>query len=467
MTTFPDPLENQPEDISRWTGSFWWSLPAHKKTRDAKEWETVRALLAAGDWQEPGDSKEDRKKGGSLTAWRALIAGTRFEWVLKALDEGLAPAVDQAPHWWASKYWRGRGLRDVFMPAYPIPTEAVALEKYQAQEELREAVAQRFHQAWPQLATWFMESASPQASGLYRHPLVIAARPGYELVLARLLEWRGFEPLLEDRKDSAPLATPTQLLSLALSRRCKPLLEFAWSKGASPSDPVLDFKGAERSMLHEFVARADSHARDWLLSQSVALETWDRHARTPFLLAARMADVESLEALAAHGANVHATDRFGQTAAHLVIEGLRTTEKDEVLSRLNQRYESRNKSSEKIQEGLERAAQALAQLQKLGVDLSASALPTPKNTKRSPSPFAVLPRVQRTKISSIEGETWEEQLRRRCEDDPLLPRGALAFVRETLLESRWAAVVPPEPEEESLEPVLDVPVPTVTRRPRL
>ncbi len=206
---------------------------------------------------------------------------------------------------------------------------------------------------------------------------------------------------------------------------------------------------------------------NWLLDQGAKLETWDRFARTPFLVAARMADVESMEKLLAKGADIHATDRFGQNAVHLVIEGLRTTITDTKYLRETGQYRNLDKSPEEIEQSLQRAVQALIFLGKAGVDLDAQAKETPKNTKKSPSPYASLPRAPRSALSASPGERWTDHLARRQAEDRLLPDSTLPRFKEGLLEVRLAAVLPPEPEELSLEPVLDVPVPRVTRRPRL
>lgn len=464
MKPIADPLAAINETEGKFRSSFWWALPAHKRAREAKEWVTVRNMLAANDWREP--TTEDRKIGLSLTAWRALWAKNSFEWLSNAIDEGILP--EHMPlDWWASTYWRARGLREVFMPAWPIPTGQVQREIYDQQEAHRQALSDRLLERWPHLLDWHMAAAHANVNRLYSHPLIIAARPGSERLLSTLLQWEGFEPLVEPRADGSVLATPGQLLSLALSRRNQPLLEFALAKGATPDGPSFDYKGNERSLLHEALLKADPHARDWLLDQGAKLETWDRFARTPFLVAARMADVESMEKLLANGADIHATDRFGQNAVHLVIEGLRTTITDTKYLRETGQYRNLDKSPEEIEQSLQRAVQALIFLGKAGVDLDAQAKETPKNTKKSPSPYASLPRAPRSALSASPGERWTDHLARRQAEDRLLPDSTLPRFKEGLLEVRLAAVLPPEPEELSLEPVLDVPVPRVARRPRL
>lgn len=464
MKPISDPLAAINETEGKFRGSFWWALPAHRSTREAKEWATVHKMLLLNDWREP--TTDDRKMGVSLTAWRALWAKGMFEWLARAIDEELLPK-EMTPDWWASTYWRARGLREVFMPAWPIPTGQVQRELYDQQEAHRQALSDRLLERWPHLLDWHMTAATANVNSLYKHPLIIAARPGSERLLSTLLQWKGFDPLVEPRSDGSVLATPGQLLSLALSRRSQPLLEFALAQGATPDDPTTDYKGNERSLLHEALLKADPHARDWLLGQGAKLETWDRFARTPFLVAARMADVDSMEKLQAHGANVHATDRFGQTAVHLVIEGLRTTVTDMKYWRETGQFRNLDKSPEEIEQSLERAVHALIFLGKAGVDLDAQAKENPKNTKRSPSPYASLPRAPRSALSASPGERWTDLLARRQAEDRLLPESTIPRFKQGLLEVRLAAVLPPEPEELSLEPILDVPVPTVSRRPRL
>lgn len=464
MTSYPDPLSNHDPRALEVRGYQWWSSNTHRNTRAAKQWETVREKLALGDWAEP--TAENPKQGVSLMAWRALWSVDRHGWLAKGIEEGLVPE-DTNLDWWGDHYRRGQALRKLFLPTFPVPRGEAARAVYDAEEADRQALLALVEERWPQLLDWYMTGATARVESLYKHPLVFLARPESQQTLASLLNWKGFEPLLEASEGKPALATPGQLLSLALARRCQPMLEFSLSKGASPDDPVKDFKGNERSMLHEAIFKADPHARDWLLEQGVQLETWDRMARTPFLTAARMADVETMEKLVAYGANPHATDRFGQTAVHLVIEGIRTTNLNKDYFRATGKFEYEDKTPLELDQTIERAAQALAFLARLGVDFNAPALETPKNTKRNPSPFASLPRAQRGQLSAKPGEMWTDQLDRRLAEDMLLAPSTVARLRDAVLTARLDALVPPEPEEFSMDPVLDIPVPKVSRRPRL
>lgn len=462
VTTPPDPLLSVPPDAER-RGSHWWAHPAHRSTREAQEWATVAKRLAKNDWS-PGNPY-GKGAGDSITAFRALWAGNKFAWIARAFDEGLVPDDAGGGDWWANAYFRGKSMRDLFLPERFRGSRPEQREAYDQANAARHAVADQVLERWPHMVGWFLDGV--KANSLYAHPLAILTRPGLERDLARLLPHRGYAPLLEPGPTGVPLATPSQLLGLALTRRSGPLLGFALAHGAGANDVIQDYKGADRSMLHEALSKADPHARDWLLDNGAGLEAWDRFARTPFLTAARLSDVESMEKLAAAGANVHATDRYGQNAAHLVLEGMRTTTLDWDFLRAGGDRRYIDKTPEQLAATVEAAGQAMACLMQLGVDTDAVVKDAPKNTKKTPSPFATLPRAPRQPHSGVPGDTWQTILERRQANDPLFPAATLPRLRQTFLEKRLAILVPPEPEEVGAEPVLDIPVPSPPRRMRL
>src|SRR5690606_16356016 len=118
--------------------------------------------------------------------------------------------------------------------------------------------------------------------------------------------------------------------------------------------------GRERSLMHAAIASADAQMIDWVLAHGPRLEVWDRFARTPLLAAARLGDVATMEKLLAAGANIHATDRFGQHAAHLVVEGLSTTVFDALATRMANEPQYAPKTPAQMEDTLVRTGQALA-----------------------------------------------------------------------------------------------------------
>lgn len=467
----PDPIEPFSESDQQYRGSLWWRHPSNKKARGARDLDEdgIAPILELGEWDP--DQPYGTKASRSLMAWRGLWVGPSFALIEQALDRDLAPPSDSSLDWWARTYFRHKALRSVFLPVYPAPRPDEpdrVWDTYEQTEATRRRLARKIHDRYPQLFTWLVESIDLNRSP-YSHPLVVCARPGYEEEFERWNSAVGLDVLLAPRHtdEGTPLPAPfapVELLELGLRRQFPPLIEFALSAGASVNDRVLDYRKHERSLLHSAVASANTDVIDWLLDRGADLESWDRLAHTPFLVAARQGDVASMEKLAAAGANVHAVDRFGQTAAHLVVEGIRTQELDkEQWRRTGDRVYS-SKSPQDIERALTRAGQALEALQRLGVDMAKPCAQPVKNTKKNPSPFAHLPRSNRTRGAAKAGETWEDQLSRRCDQDELLGDRAKAWMLSVKYEMALP-LVPPEPEEGEEGPT--PPRPPRPARPRM
>lgn len=451
---------------------MWWAHSSNKYARSAKPplaGGHLEKLLAAGEWEDP--YPYDKSAARSMMAWRGLWAGPDLGLVNEALDRNLAPPPTHLD-WWAREYFRGKALKALFLPTWPVPSQGSPVsrwDQYEREEALRKEVARKLHDRYPTLVSWFVGSSAPRS--LYSHPLIIAARPGYEeeferiasvVDLGRLFEKP--EPLVYPGQDQPverpPLATPATLLEIGLKRRFSPLVDMALASGAKVSDPVFDFKGHERSLLHMAIASADPDTIDWVLERGPDLEAWDRLARTPFLAAARQADVKTMEKLAAAGADVHAVDRFGQTAAHLAIEGISTQAFNHQAYRAHGAREYTPKDPHEIDLGLTRAAQALVCIERLGVDIDKPCASPPRVPKGQVSPYAGLPRAARQKGSAKAKETWSDQMERRCQDDVFLGERGMAFLREVQMDLALP-LVPPQPEdgEEGAEPM-------VTPRPK-
>lgn len=465
-----DPVVSLSDEQQAARGSLWWSHPANKKARQADgdlEQSGVAKLLALSEWEDA--IPFDRKSSRSLMAWRGLWVGPDLGAIEKALEQGLAPPAADPKDWWARTWFRSKSLKAVFLPTYPTPdpkAPAQTWDEYHEREQLRKRVARGIHERYPQLLTWMVDTLDSNRS-VYSHPLLICAREGMEEEydrFASVVDPRVFfSPTPSGEEQGIPDDSPSaDLLEIGLRRQFTPLIDLALEFGADENSSVTDFRGAERSLLHSAIASANEPAVDWLLARAPDLERWDRMAHTPFLVAARQADIATMEKLAAAGANVHALDRFGRSAAHLVMESVRTQDLDlDQLRRFDARVYT-DKTPQEIQRILTRAAQALDVVGRLGVDLSLPCGPTPKNTKKSPSPFAGLPRSNRTKRMAQPGETWEDYMSRKCSEDPLLGEKGLAWLRSVKLEAALA-VVPPDPEEGEEGP----PPPSASpRRPR-
>lgn len=478
-TVTPDPLETMPIHHQEARSSAWWSNAVCKKGRDPLE--KVEVSSALGEWLGLNAWEEDPEgktpPGLSLMAWRGLWVAPRLTELERALDLGLCPPSSDALDWWSRSYFREKCLRSLFLPGYPAPTREEDKPTYEQSEELRRRVASKVVERWPAVMELYMNAPSMAQKKLYLHPLILAARPGSEGDFVRLLSWSGsrsylgLEPLspqpgFQPTEERGAPPSPVELLSLGLRRRFEPLIDMALAAGATVNDPVFDFSGAEQSLLHAAISMADAHMVDWILERQPNLEVWNRFARTPFLQAARMADVLTLEKLAKAGANRAATDRFGQTAAHLAVEGLSSTCFDRDLFRRTGQRDYKNKSYAEMIEAVERTAQALATIKTLGVDMEAVALPTPRNTKKNPSPFSGLARAVRQKNSAAAGETWEQQLDRRLAEDTGFALDTGPRLKDSLLRARLDTVIPPEPEDIDADGVSALPLPGPSRRPR-
>ena len=470
-----DPLSDCSETTQSARASAWWGRAANKTGRDPKQELTprskLRALLEAGEWDETSGSAR------SLDAWRGLWVTPRWGLLRQALETNLAPPAREAlPDWWSKRHFRNQACRSLFLPGYPAPKPGAPVahhDAYRGSEADRHAVAHALLERWPKLLDAFMRAAEAETSP-YRHPLACVARPGAEADFDRLCAWDGVSPLLRSREpgpgwDGGPLLprfTPVELLALGLRRRFAPLIGESLAAGASVDDSFRAFDDKRHTLLHGAIKSADTPVVDWVLEKNPNLEALDWRARTPWLCAARQSDVETLQKLRKCGANLHAVDRFGQNAAHLVIEGLSHERFDrEAFSQTGERRYVR-KSDFEMETDLRRAAQALVALQMMGVDLSAPALAAPKKSKTAPSPYAELPRAARTAASAKEGETWAQQMERRCDADRAFGVSGLAWVRSVKLDTQLMATLPPLPSDEELEPAGVGPVPRPTRRPR-
>ena len=452
MTIQPTPVDvlaNRPFEEGRYQGAFWWGLPSHKVGREAsvENLAPIEKRLATQDWSEPTSS--ERKKGQAITAWRGAWATAEHGLLLSLIQRDLGPPND-CLQWWPSSYFRNKALGAIFLPNRGETEE---------QKAARKTLAQEIETRWPKVVEFFLRSYSVKS--LYAHPLVITARPGMEDEHAFFSSVVGYDVLFSGEN---ALTQPGELLLLGLRRRFEPFISAALEAGATADSRVLDFNGNERSLIHAAVGSADQASVDWLLAQGASLEVWDKRARTPFLQAARMGDTVALEKLAAAGADVNATDRFGQTALHLVIEGI-SGEKLDIFSLKN--YGHRNylpKEPEEISESVERAAQAFLLLLKLGVNKDATVLPKP--TKKADSAFAHLPRSNRSKFSGQPGETWGDYLNRRIAAETFFPPETASLFFKGSLENAWGRLIAPEPEEVSSDLDLSRPMPAPSRRPR-
>lgn len=463
-----DPLAGVPDDRQRVRGSLWWGHSSHKYARDPSHGagsEHLKGLLAAGEWTDPPSF--DKASARSLMAWRGLWSVPRLDLIEALIDSGLCPPSDHPMDWWPVEHFRTRSLRKVFLPTYPAPSPsspASVLEDYRKREQDRIRVEKKLSSRYPGLlALMFPRPGQPSRTSPYGHPVLVVARTGMEEAFQRFLSEAGTGIVFGDG-ESPGLLTPVQALELGLKRRFEPLIDLALAAGATVDDPAQDYRGSERSLLHAAIAAADHAMVDWLLAQGPRLETWDRFARTPFLVAARMSDVSTMEKLLAAGANAGAVDRFGQTAAHLAVEGISTTMFDKKAFAANGSRQYVDKTAQQVEQGLVRAGHAVAWLGAHGVDLSVPCAPAPKKSKTKDSPYSGLPRASRQPSSAKVGETWEEQLARRCADTQALgDKGRSVFQAAKMATAlEWLL---PEPEEGGVEPPSTAPL--TPRRARM
>lgn len=290
MTSIPDPIASIPDDAQAIRGSIWWMHSSNKYARQASGplvGSHLEKLLSTGEWDDtyPYDKSTTR----SMMAWRGLWSSPNMELINEALDKDLAPPPTHLD-WWARGYFRERALKALFLPTWPAPREGSPIsvwDSYEETETLRRQVARKIHDRYPQLLRWFVHTASPRS--IFSHPLIITARAGQEEEFERIFQVVDLEkvfakpepvasPGLAESIERPPLATPATLLEIGLKRRFVPLVDIALSHGAKVTDPVLDYSGNERSLLHMAIASADPDTVDWILERNPELEAWDRFA---------------------------------------------------------------------------------------------------------------------------------------------------------------------------------------------
>lgn len=448
-----DPLNSVSHDAQRVRASRWWSNASHRLAREAGEVlesdGRLRQKLSADQWLP--DSAGHTGRASSLMAWRGLWGQPRIALLIQAIDAGLAPPDDAGLDWWPTEYFRYNSLRAIFLPARRYGGGA-ALEHndYAAQEAARQRLAGMVHERWPELTGILATTKAPFSPGasdppnaasgaqVWRHPLVISARLGGQADFDRLA------PIIDADPDH-PLWQPDMVpyvLEAALKKRFMPLVEMALRHGANPHDEIIGFKGRRQTLLHSALASDQEWMVQWLLNQPTVrnrLETTDEFGRTPLLLAARKANVPAITQLVNAGAHVHARDLYGQSAAHMVIEGLSTV----VPAGTPGQTWWAPKSSDMLQAMLVQAGQALALLSTLGLAMDEPASPEKKRTRKKAAADQGADeqprRPRRSPVCAKPGETWEQQLHRRVSDDDNLDPQALAWLQEGLLKAKMTA----------------------------
>lgn len=469
LASFSDPLLSPVSYESAEYAPNWTSSSAYRTGRDAflkGKAEPFDALLDHNEWH-PGT--DDQQAGASLMAWRGWWSCVRWDTncadVAAMLNRVPAfPPVDDALHWFAKPAYRWSALERLFSPARAPradePDDARAA--YAAAEDVRRAVVERLTDRWPALTSLFLQSVQPppfkrqdgeEKVEVFFHPLLTTARPGREAEFARLLAVDGLEPLLPQGVEEAtvlpPLrdrvvqpVEPTFLLSVGAERGFEPLVQAALAAGATWDGTFEEYKN-RLTLLHRLAGRQRLDAVERAIAGGANLEALDSFGRTPFLAAARLSDVALMRTLVEHRANIHARDRFGQTAAHLAVEGLKVADYDwSRATPSNPVYKARDPQA--VQEGVERLGLALGDLRRMGVEVDAECLGPPKNSKKSPSPFVGFPTKRRSPSTAVAGQTWEDQIRGRVEREEFMPPAAHNLLRALLLEDHLSRIIPPE-----------------------
>lgn len=471
LAAFPDPLVRANpsafyESTYEWrhTKAFQVGREAYLKGRR----DVLNALLDQNEWQL---AQEGQPAGISLMAWRGLWSCVRWDsdWGdLLALVKQLPamPLANDPLHWFENGA-RWTALERVFSaPRPPKPgSPPEALEKHALDLAAQQELAERLTERWPGLVSLFLQSVRARYPEhgtndvrvkVYFHPLIASARPGREKDFQRLMAVDGLAPVmaLGSEAESPELAvrgrvlerlSPTALLCLGLERGFEPLVDAALDAGAR-WDGTFDHYRNQVTLLHRFSRSANMALPERVLREGADVEAMDSYGRTPFLAAVLAGNLDLMRRLVDHGANVHASDRFGQTAAHVAVEGLRVADYDAERS-TPQSPVYIPRSAEAVQESLERLGLVLGELRRLGVAMDVPCSGPPKNTKKSPSPFAGLPTKRRSTNTAQAGQAWDDQLRWRQERDENVPAHALNMVRSLLLEDHLSRVIAPEPEE--------------------
>lgn len=476
LASFPVPLQapvasegqNSTYDW-RYVKPFVQGREAFLKAGKANFFQDFLDLLDQNEW-EPDDKQQP---GLSLMAWRGWWSCVRWDTDPRVVQDMLSrvpalPASEDPLHWFASVRDRWSALDRLFSGERPPKPEAPSSvhEQHAETNAVRLAVLDRLTDRWPGLTALFLQSVRGRDHSVsfeedrvevYFHPLVTTARPGREKEFARLLAVDGLAPLLTPppaagepgesvlRTRLVEASEPTYLLSVGLERGFEPLVQAALDAGASWESPFTEYKN-RITLLHRLAGRQRLDLVERVLAQGASLEAFDSYGRTPFLTAARLSDVGLMQTLAAKGANVHARDRFGQTAVHLAVEGLRVADYDRNRSTM-QKPVYNPRPPQQVQEAVDRLGLALGELRRLGVDMEAECLGPPKNSKKSPSPFAGLPTKRRGVNTAVAGQAWGDQIHARSLHDEHLPLYTSTAIRALLLEESLSRVIPPEPEE--------------------
>lgn len=475
LADFPDPLVSQlhTSDGAADSPYEWRFSKAFQAGRDAflkGKAEPFDALLDHNEWQK---GTEKQPAGTSLMAWRGWWSCVRWDTDWADIEAMLArvpafPPADDDLHWFAAPNSRWAALDRLFSSARAPRADAPddARDSYAAAEDVRRAVVERLTDRWPALTSLYLQSVQAPAFKrqenesrveFFFHPLLTTARPGREQEFLRLLAIDGLEPVLPQpvvaEEDEAPLsslrsrvlppgAEPTLLLALGLERGFEPLVQAALTAGAAWNGTFEEYKN-RLTLLHRLAGRQRLDAVERAIAEGADLEALDSYGRTPFLAAARLSDVALMRTLVEHGANIHARDRFGQTAAHLAVEGLKVADYDwSRASPTNPVYKARDPRA--VQEGVERLGLALGELRRMGVEVDAECLGPPKNSKKSPSPFAGFPTKRRSPSTAVAGQTWEAQIRGRVEREEFMPPTVHNLLRALLLEDHLSRIIPPE-----------------------
>ncbi len=478
---FPDPFDDSEHARSKPQRFYWQEEPAFAIAKRAflkNQYEPLWPLLEKNDWSA---GSVDAPPGESLTAWRGWWSCVRWDTshtlIQEFLDRSPLPPPSDELDWFVDERFRSNALMRVFAADAPKAHASIEeKERFEKEAAVRNSVAHVMADRWPGLVQLALSSVKgwnndvkfeENRSSAFSHPLLRLARPERQQEWERLLAVDGLAPLTgpHGADSMAPphrvhsrverWVSPSALLGIGLDRGFEPLVQAALAAGASWQERFEDRspygKVSHPSLLHRLAHRSDLGSLDRILSNVSSLETMDATGSTPFLAAARAGNIALLEALAKAGASVHARDRFGQTAAHLAVAGLKAQKVSAETRGYGGQPVPLAKTNSELTESLERVGQTLSVLRRLGVDMGAECSGKPKNSKKSPSPYADLPAARISGADAQAGQTWEQQLMGRM-DLPVtsfhaVPSHASPMIRALLLADHFAHVVPPEPEE--------------------
>lgn len=404
---YNDPLLKDKPEGSEEIRDLWYFSDLASSIRRQKysfqEGKALKTALELGEWEEGGTS---------LKAWRALWVSDSVDLKLKAIKEELHPPLDSNLDWFSSDYFRRKSLKDIFLPKYVKNNMGYGENVFLPE---REELAEALHQKFPGLLALYLESELKQLREkkfeyFFSSPWAITAKFENHSDFKRIYESDGFELIIRNNEEF----TASDLLNLGLAHKNKALVKMALKNGASPNDYVEDKRGEIQTIFQTLIARSDVESIQEILSDpsiEVDLEKVDQRGRTPFLRAAMAGNVPLMELLKESGANIKATDRYGQNALMVALERLSLGQRMPG-SKYSPAWVLVPHSEDTIVKNVMRLQKIFNVLTDMGVDKEHVANPYKKSKKNPIDPFEALPSARRKTSAAKAGENWEAQFER-------------------------------------------------------